>query len=75
MRLFFLFVLLFSVKTENQASDKNVLVLIENIIIRDTHSRFFKSLTGNFACLTSLVFMQTVITGLLLSMLTTPHWI
>ncbi|KAL5969885.1 Dolichyl-diphosphooligosaccharide--protein glycosyltransferase 48 kDa subunit [Taenia solium] len=45
MRLFLLVALLFSARAENQASDKNVLVLIENIVIRDTHSQFFKSLT------------------------------
>ncbi|VDK40331.1 unnamed protein product [Taenia asiatica] len=45
MRLFLLLTLVFSARAEGQASDKNVLVLIENIIIRDTHSQFFKSLT------------------------------
>ncbi|KAL5104657.1 Dolichyl-diphosphooligosaccharide--protein glycosyltransferase 48 kDa subunit [Taenia crassiceps] len=35
----------FHVKSESQADDKSILVLIENIIIRDTHSQFFKSLS------------------------------
>ncbi|VDL20211.1 unnamed protein product [Hymenolepis diminuta] len=30
---------------KSSPDDKNVLVLIENIVVRDTHSRFFKSLT------------------------------
>ena len=31
---------------KSKSNDKNILVLMENIVIRDTHSRFFKLLTG-----------------------------
>ncbi|CDS37961.1 dolichyl diphosphooligosaccharide protein [Echinococcus multilocularis] len=45
MGLFLLCYVLFLFSAEGLADNKDVLVLIENIIIRDTHSQFFKSLT------------------------------
>ncbi|KAM7539078.1 hypothetical protein Aperf_G00000051454 [Anoplocephala perfoliata] len=41
----FLVAIFLLVCVQSKPDDKNVLVLIENIVIRDTHSRFFKSLT------------------------------
>ncbi|VDD81948.1 unnamed protein product [Mesocestoides corti] len=45
MSLFFYLLLLVLCCVHGEPGDKNVLVLIENIVIRDSHSQFFKSLT------------------------------